>query len=116
MTSKAVGIAVKAEEAVKEELKFEFKSIKESNSKPGYFSFYVDPEYKHIYSWFRLAENDSESVAIQKGHDVKILMIDEKSYKDHTFNIDEEIRTAMEEITLRLKDLGLDIKNCEVIL
>ena len=115
MTSKAVGIAVKAAEALKKELELEFRSIKESNSLTGYYSVYVDPECKKVYSWYRLAEEDSEPVAAQTGHDARILMIDEKGLKGRTLDEEEEVKTAMDKITLRLKALRLDIKDCEVI-
>lgn len=116
MKSEAVGIAVKAKEAVRRELGFEFKGIKENNSSSGYYSIYVDPEYKKIYSWYRLSEEDSEPVAVQKGHDVKLLMIGEKDYKDHDLNVHAEIEAAMDEIAGHLKALGLDAKDCEVII
>lgn len=116
MKSEAVGIAMKAEEALKIELEAEFRSIKENNSEPGYYSLYVDPEYKKIYSWYRLSEEDSEPVAVQKGHDAKLLMIGEKDYKDHDFDVHTEVETAMDEITGHLKALKLDIKDCEVII
>lgn len=116
MKSEAVGIAVKAEKAVRIELEAEFRSIKENNSEPGYYSLYVDPEYKKIYTWYRLSEEDSEPAAVQKGHDVRLLMIDEKDFKDLTFDVDKYVKSAMEAIVLRLKSLGLDIKDCEVII
>ena len=116
MKSEAIGIAVKAEGVVRAELDFEFKNIKDNNSLSGYYSFYVDPEYKKIYSWYSLSEEDSEPVAVQKGHDVSLLMIDEKDFKDLTFDVDKYVKSAMEAIALRLKHLGLDIKDCEVII
>lgn len=116
MKSEAVGIAMKAAEALKIELEAEFRSIKENNSEPGYYSLYVDPEYKKIYSWYRLSEEDSEPGAVQKGHDVRLLMIDEKDFKDLTFDVDKYVKSAMEAIALRLKSLELDIKDCEVII
>lgn len=116
MKSEAVGIAVRAEGIIRAELDFEFKNIKNNDTLSGYYSFYVDPEYKKIYSWYRLSEEDSEPGAVQNGHDAKLLMIDEKDFKDLTFDVDKYVKSAMETIALRLKSLELDIKDCEVII